>query len=68
EPTVADFFNSICQELTFARRARALPVDLTNEVEVLKARRHIAEEYRPILSNPCGTTHGFPVPELSPWR
>jgi hypothetical protein len=43
-------------------------VGLTNEVEVLKARRHIAAGCRPILSNSRGPMHGFPVPELSPWR
>jgi hypothetical protein len=60
--------SQVCQELTFAKRPRPLPVGLTNEVEVLKARWRIADGCHPILSCPFGTTHNFPVPELSPWQ
>jgi hypothetical protein len=56
------------QELTFAKRARALPLGLTNKVERLKARRHIADGCCPILLSLCGTTHGLPAPELCSWR
>ena len=34
----------------------------------VSCRRRATLRSRPILSNPCGTAHGFPVPELSPWR